>query len=243
MAYKKRKKLFIIAQCTLLCAMLLALFTYHGHFMRSFHQAALRLGPTPLTCNVPNANDTTCQALHARGCARRFAVVGNGPITEAQRQEINTQYDAVLRFNSLHNWYAEPQCGVVHSGYIAQHKHRVCGDALTVWILEHHASSTKAPPKVTPTAKNNPQHTEAPPYRGLGQLPLCSTKRAGKAARNVWLIGGNNGTRDELVREYPWMRTTPSIVLGVEQWRALYSRVVSDGIPTVGWIGMLLFVL
>lgn len=183
---------YLIAQLAFLVSILLSLIAYHGRLFTTLH-VQLRLPPP--TCSVPFQHEPTCKAIHARGCARRIAVVGNGPITEEQRTELNTQYDAVLRFNSLHNW--------------------MCGDALTVWLMEPADSA----------------------YRGLQQLPLCTTPRAGATAQHVWLVGGPGPNASSLAEEYPWMRSRALLHMDPASWRQLYIKTVSDGAPSIGWIG------
>lgn len=198
-----------------LSSIMLALVAYHGRLLSALHvrQLRIRLPPGPATaCSVPFEHQPYCKAIHARGCARRIAVVGNGPITEEQRTEINTQYDAVVRLNSLNNWYNSPPplCIRMHTTIYT----RMCNDALTVWLLE--------------TAPADSAH----PYRGLQQLPLCTTTRAGAAAHHVWLVGGANSSFPTV----QWSRA-PVLHLDLASWRQLYMKTVSDGTPSIGWIG------
>lgn len=154
------------------------------------------------TCDYPSQSQT-CQNLHRNRCHRRIAVVGNGPLSEEQRQEINSNFDIVIRFNKLNNW--------------------LCGDQLGVWLM-----------RSTDEARSTFS------YQGLGQLELCSSKRALESASAVWLLGGSQANASHMFASYPELTAKSPIVVQLAPWQDVYSEVVGQGAPSSGWIGMML---
>lgn len=151
-----------------------------------------------------------CEALHGVQCRKRIAVVGSGPISEEQRQEINTGFDAVIRFNALNN--------------------RLCGDALDIWVVHACANSSG------PHSKPCPPHG----YSGPGQLELCKTPSTLQKASQLWLLGGDQANRSALVEAFPAAKKLDPVLINPGHWAKPYRELVGDGEPSTGWIGLML---
>ena len=139
---------------------------------------------------APAKHHAECKTLQALSHhhVRSIAVVGNGPLSTLQRQQIHAS-DVVMRFNELNtrcapvamlNLYVEAwqmQCTsnlLPHDqaqkqliGFLC----RECGERLDVWIVRF--------------AWKRPLH-----YHGLTRTKGCNVSDAMLAARSVWFMNG-----------------------------------------------------
>ena len=129
---------------------------------------------------APARHHAECQALRAlQPHARSIAVVGNGPLSGHQRQQIASS-DVVVRFNEMNFRCAALAASKRAGKRLTAARHRECGERLDVWIVRF--------------ANHRPLR-----FHGLDRTWGCNVSDALASVRSIWFLNGETDLEREAV--------------------------------------------